>query len=195
MKDVGHCATLETFVLFLDITATDRPHLRDELLLQLGVERRVEEQREMRQKTKSTCYLAPETRLSGIVKRRTAIHVIIGTHKEPGFHRKSTSHLTGEHSHSQVSTFLHFRKPELLVFALLDFLQTEKIAISGIELVNESISAIGPLESPQRALRVKVWLAVDVGQHVVRGDVDGDTDGTVSRRDGDPLARRGVSRR
>ena len=192
---MGHCATLETFVLFLDITATDRPHLRDELLLQLGVERRVEEQREMRQKTKSTCYLARETGLGGIVKRRTAVHVIVGTHKEPGFHRKPTAHLAREHSHSQISTLLHLRKPELLVFALLDFLQAEKVAISGIELVNESVSAIGPLESPQRALRVKVWLAVDVGQHVVRGDVDGDTDGSINRRDGDPLARRGVSRR
>lgn len=63
---MGHCATFETFVLFLDITATDRPHLRDELLLQLGVERRVEEQRKMRQKTKSTCYFALKRDLAAL---------------------------------------------------------------------------------------------------------------------------------
>ena len=195
MEDVSHRAALETFVLLLGVTTVDSPHLRDELLLQLGVERSVEEQWEVRQKAKSRRYAAHETRLGGIVKRCTSIHVIIGTHKKPGFHGESTSHPNGEHPHSRISTFLHFREPKLLIFALFDFLQTEKVAISGMELVNESVSAIGPLESPQRTLRIKVGLAVDVGQHVVGGDVDGDTDGAIDGGNGDPLARRGIPRR
>ena len=127
-----------------------------------------------------------------VIKRRTAIHAVVRPHDKPRFHRVSTHNRGDSLLLSSISPFLHFHLPEILVLALLDFLEAEKVAISGAELVHEPIASISPFQGPERAIGVEIGLAIHVCEHVVGGDCDRGAHPVGEQRTRDPLTRRGV---
>ena len=170
-------------------------NLGEELLLELRHERVVEMQVRRGEQNKPAFQEFQKSGLFGVVERRTAVDVVVRSHEIPRFHRVSTRHRGDSVRLAGIPPFLHFHFPEILVFALFDLLQTEKVAISGAELMHESISAIAPFQCPERTIRVQIGLAIHVRKHVIGCYGNRGSHHVGEKRTGDPLAWRRVAGR